>query len=41
VKRETLRVLVIDLPATVARMFNLIDLVIWLLYAAEYLVRHP
>lgn len=31
--------LVINLPASVVRMFNLIDLVIWLLYAAEYLVR--
>jgi voltage-gated potassium channel len=31
--------LVINLPASVVRMFNLTDLVIWLLYAAEYLIR--
>jgi hypothetical protein len=31
--------LVMSLPASVVRTFDLIDLVIWLLYAAEYLVR--
>jgi voltage-gated potassium channel len=31
--------LVMDLPASVVRLFNLIDLVIWLLYGAEYLIR--
>ena len=31
--------LVMSLPVTVVRTFDLIDLVIWLLYGAEYLVR--
>lgn len=31
--------LVMNLPDSVARAFDLIDLVIWLLYGAEYLVR--
>jgi voltage-gated potassium channel len=31
--------LVINLPAGVVRLFDLTDVVIWLLYAAEYLVR--
>lgn len=31
--------LVMNLPAGVMRTFDLIDLVIWLLYGAEYLVR--
>lgn len=31
--------LVMDLPASVVRTFDLTDLVIWLLYGAEYLVR--
>ena len=31
--------LVMNLPASVVRTFDLIDLVIWLLYGAEYLIR--
>jgi voltage-gated potassium channel len=31
--------LVMHLPASVARTFNLIDLVIWVVYGAEYLIR--